>query len=97
MGKIQPPDTTGHQLYLPDELDRKLKLLARYGTVDDFIIKCLEAGLAPHWKEYVAQEYARLHEEDKSENRQGTIRRSSSPDAGQASAKNRRNTRSESA
>jgi hypothetical protein len=77
MAKVQPPDTTGHQLYLPNELDRKLKLLAKYGTVDDFIIKCLEAGLAPHWKEYVAQEYARLHDGEQDESKQTEVRRGS--------------------
>ncbi len=63
MAKVQPPDTTGHQLYLPNELDRKLKLLAKYGTVDDFIIKCIEEGLEPHWKEYITKEYAKVQKE----------------------------------
>ena len=60
MGKPQPPNTKGHQLFLPNELDQKLKLLATYGTVDDFIIKCIKEGLEPHWRKYVTQEYARL-------------------------------------
>ncbi len=64
MAKTQPPNTTGHQLYLPNELDRKIKMLARYGKVDDFIIKCIEAGIEPPWKEYVTQEYARLQQDE---------------------------------
>jgi hypothetical protein len=61
MAKPQPPNTTGHQLFLPNELDRKLKLLAPYGTVDDFIIKCIEDGMDRRWREYVSREYARLN------------------------------------
>ena len=89
MGKLQPPNTKGHQLYLPDELDRKIKSLTSYGTVDDFIIKCIEEGLQPHWDEFVTQEYARLQEK-KNENGHGSVRRGSPPDAAKASAKNRK-------
>ena len=87
MGKPQPPNTKGHQLYLPNELDRKIKTLATYGTVDDFIIKCIEEGLEPHWNEYVIQEYARLQEK-KNENGPGSVRRSSQANAGETTAEN---------
>jgi hypothetical protein len=60
MAKAQPPNTTGHQLYVPNELHQKVKLLASYGTVDDFIIKCIEEGVEPHWREYVTKEYAKV-------------------------------------
>ena len=62
MAKQQPPDTTGHQLYLPNELHQRIKVLAKYGTVDDFIIGCIKEGFEPLWKEYVTQEYARLQQ-----------------------------------
>jgi hypothetical protein len=90
MPKDKPPDTTTHTLHVPDELDRKLKMLAKYGTVDNFIVKCIEEGLAPRWKEYVAQEYARLKKSDYGENGQEPIRRSSPPDAGEVSSDKRR-------
>jgi hypothetical protein len=89
MAKQQPPNTKGHTLFLPNELHQKLKLLASYGTVDNFIIQCIEDGLAPRWKEYVAEEYARLQEEEKNENRQRAVRRSSPPNAKKEPAKDR--------
>jgi hypothetical protein len=90
MGKTQPPNTKGHQLFIPNELHGKLKLLASYGTVDDFIIKCIEAGMAPHWRDYVSQEYARLNPGEKGENGQKAIRPSSPPDAREVAAKKKR-------
>jgi hypothetical protein len=89
MGKQQPPNTKGHQLFLPNDLDQKIKTLAPYGTVDDFIIRCIREGLAPHWKQYISQEYASL-QKNQNENRQGPIRRSSPADARKGSAKNGR-------
>jgi hypothetical protein len=97
MAKSQPPDTKGHQLFLPKELDQKLKLLAPYGTVDDFIIKCVREGLEPYWREYITQEYASLNSGDSIESRQRPVRRSSQSDAKKASAENLRPTRKESA
>ena len=74
MGKHQPPNTKGHQLYIPDELHQKLKLLFAHGTVDDFIIKCIEAGIKPHWEEYVTREYAKVQEGRRGENRKKSVR-----------------------
>ncbi|HUK26351.1 MAG TPA: hypothetical protein VLV49_17355 [Terriglobales bacterium] len=88
MAKSQPPNTTGHQLFIPNELDRKIKMLAAYGTVDEFIITCIEAGLEPHWKNYVSQEYARLQDD---ENGKEPVRRSAAPDVAKTSAENVRN------
>jgi hypothetical protein len=88
MPKKQPTDTTSHTLFLPNELDRKIKSLAKYGTADDFIIRCIEEGIVPHWKEWIAQEYAKVSEGVKDENRQGTVRRTSPPDAAEPSKEN---------
>lgn len=91
MAKQRPPNTTAHQLYIPDDLDRKIKVLAKYGTVDDFIIKCIQDGMNPLWEAYVEQEYARLKPKYDDENKQGTIRRASPQDAPKAAAENHRN------
>lgn len=90
MAKKQPADTTSHTLFLPDELDRKIKVLAKYGAADDLIIKCVEEGIASRWKGWIAQEYAKVTEGSQDENRQGAVRRSSPPDAKQASKENRK-------
>jgi hypothetical protein len=68
MAKKQPANTTGHTLFLPDELDRKIKVLAKYGTADDLIIECIEEGIASRWKKWIAQEYARVTQGAQDEN-----------------------------
>src|SRR5580693_1451609 len=93
MAKPQPPDTTSHTLFLPNELDRKIKTLAKYGTAYDLIIKCIEDGIAPHWKEWIAQEYAKVTEGVKHENGQRTIRRSSPPETRAANKDQKKNSK----
>jgi hypothetical protein len=36
MAKKKPPNTVTHQVFLPDELPRKVTALANYGQADDF-------------------------------------------------------------
>jgi hypothetical protein len=95
MAKQQPPNTKGHTLFLPNELHRKIKVLTKYGTADDLIIECVEEGISLRWKDWIAQEYAKVAEGTHDENRQGTVRRSSPPDATKASAESLRHTRKE--
>jgi len=59
MGKKQPPNTTGHLLFVPDDLHQKLKILAKYGEVDDLIIRCIRDGFEPHWRKFISQERLR--------------------------------------
>ncbi|HKI27356.1 MAG TPA: hypothetical protein VKA07_13610 [Candidatus Sulfotelmatobacter sp.] len=88
MPKKQPADTTSHTLFLPNELDRKIKSLTKYGTADDFIIQCIEEGIVPHWREWIAREYAKVNEGATGENGQGTVRRSPPPDVAKPTEEN---------
>lgn len=80
-----------HTIYVPSELHDRIKTLARYGTADDLIIECITESVRPRWEKWLKQEYEKLSYDGKDENGQGTIRRSSPPDAGQASEKDRKN------
>ena len=60
MGKTRPDNAVSHLLYVPVDLDRKLKNIARYGKVDDLIIECLEGAIGPRYEKWVKQELAKV-------------------------------------
>jgi len=88
MSKTKPPGTVTHQIFLPEALHKQVTTIASYGAADDLIIECVSEAMERRWNEWVKQQAKELGFDLESENRQGTSRRSSPPDAGQAAAKN---------
>jgi hypothetical protein len=92
MAKKQPAGTTGRIIYIPNDLQVKLRALTSHGGMDELIIQCIRTAIEPRWREY---SQSQLHQgiayDGENENRQRPIRRGSAPDAGKASAKDQRN------
>jgi len=57
MGKIQPPGTVTHTVFLPTELHKKVSAVAPDGqTADDIIVECVKEAMEKRWKDWLAQE-----------------------------------------
>jgi hypothetical protein len=95
MPKQKPPGTVTHTIFLPNAVHKQVAAVAGHGGVDDLIIECVTEAMKPRWAKWLKQEYKKLSYDADSENGQRTIRRSSPPDAKQASTKNRKNSRQE--
>jgi hypothetical protein len=62
MAKKKPPNTVTHQVFLPDELHRKVTALANYGQADDFIVECLMEAIEPRRQQWLEKEVAKTRQ-----------------------------------
>lgn len=81
MGKTKPPDCVSHQIFLPNEVHKKVTTLAKYGEADSLIVECVIEAIEPRWKQWIAQEYGKVTKDAQNESGQAKIRRGSRKNA----------------
>jgi hypothetical protein len=60
--KKKPPGTVTHQIFLPEELHKKVATVAPYGSVDDLIIECVAEAMEPRWQNWLRREVEKIEE-----------------------------------
>jgi hypothetical protein len=58
----KPEGYKSHQIYLSDEVDRQLKMIAPYGSWDTILAEIATEGIEARWKEFVEREHAKLNQ-----------------------------------
>jgi hypothetical protein len=84
MRKSKPDGTVSHQIYLPEDADRKLKTIAKYGTWDDAIVECAVEGIEARWRAHIERAHATIHDAPKMDPEPKKVPKSSSHGARRA-------------